>query len=392
MQRTRSATTSRSGGVGCIRKTWTGRSRRSSGPLGRAGRYQAEFRFRHKNGAYRSILAQASVLRGRATAGLVGSHVDLTELRQAEANHREVEAQLQQAQKMESVGRLAGGVAHDFNNVLSVILGISDMSLVAEDLPDPRRAEFREIHQAATRAAALTRQLLAFARKQTIDPRVIDLNETVGGMIKMLGRLIGEDLELVWKPAPRLWPVKMDPAQVDQILANLTVNARDAIPEGSGGRITLETTNILLDQAFCDRYAGSAQPGQYVVLSVSDNGVGMGKATLAKAFEPFFTTKPSGKGTGLGLSTVYGIVQQNEGFVHAYSELGEGTTIRVYLPRLVGAEAEGGASKEVLEMVRGTETLLVVEDDAALLNVLRASWEGWGTTCFWRRRRRTPWT
>ncbi len=337
------------------------------------GEYRAEFRFRHKNSAYRSILAQASVIRGEDghPVRLVGSHVDITELRQAEAKHRDVEAQLQQSQKMESIGRLAGGVAHDFNNVLGVILGISEMSLLDMDSADPLRAEFQEIHQAATRAAALTRQLLAFARKQTITPVVIDLNDTVGGMVKMLSRLVGEDLELVWKPGYQLWPVKVDPAQVDQILANLTVNARDAIQEkGEGeGRISLETARIELDEAFCDHNPG-ARPGHYVVLSVSDNGVGMEKATIDKAFEPFFTTKLSGKGTGLGLATVYGIVKQNEGFVNAYSEVGEGTTIRVYLPRLVGAEAEGWAEAEVPEMVRGTETLLVVEDDSAVLRVV----------------------
>ncbi len=343
-----------------------------------------EFRFRHKNGSYRSILAQADVIEGeegRPVRLMVGAHVDITDLREAEAHQQNIEAQLQQAQKMESVGRLAGGVAHDFNNVLAVILGISEISLGNIEPSDPLRADFQEIHQAATRAAALTRQLLAFARKQTIDPRVIDLNETVGGMVKMLSRLVGEDVELVWKPAYQLWPVKVDPAQVDQILANLTVNARDAIQEGDegNGRISLQTANIEVDQAFCDHNAG-LRPGQYVVLSVSDNGVGMANATVARAFEPFFTTKATGTGTGLGLATVYGIVKQNAGSVYIYSVVGEGTTIRIYLPRLVGAEAEGGTLGEALELVQGTETLLVVEDDAPVRRVMSRILERLGYT------------
>ena len=347
------------------------------------GEYRAEFRFRHKNGTYRSILAQASVFRGADArpVRLVGSHVDLTELRQAEAQHRTVEEQLQQSQKMESIGRLAGGVAHDFNNMLSVILGVAELSLVDRDPSDPLRADFQEIHQAATRAAALTRQLLAFARKQTIQPRVIDLNETVGGMLKMLGRLVGEDLQLVWQPAHQLWPVKVDPGQVDQILANLTVNARDAIEEGGKGegRIRLEMTNVELDQEFADRNPG-AHPGQYVMLSVSDNGVGMGDETLSKAFEPFFTTKAPGTGTGLGLATVYGIVQQNEGFMNAFSALGEGTTIQAYLPRVVAPVSEGGAQSTVRELLRGTETILVLEDDAALRSLVARTLERLGYT------------
>ena len=244
-----------------------------------------------------------------------------------------LESQFRQAQKMEAVGRLAGGVAHDFNNMLSVILGYAELALGKVDPAQPLHADLEEILKAAERSADITRQLLAFARKQTIAPKVLDLNETVEGMLKMLRRLIGEDIDLAWLPGAGLWPVKMDPAQIDQILANLCVNARDAIADV--GKVTIETGNAVFDEAYCADHAGFV-PGEYVLLAVSDDGCGMDKETLDQIFEPFFTTKEVGKGTGLGLATVYGIVKQNNGFINVYSEPGKGTTFKIYLPRHAG--------------------------------------------------------
>ena len=248
--------------------------------------------------------------------------------------------QLQQAQRMESVGRLAGGVAHDFNNILSVIQGYTELALRKTDDSSPLRSDLQEVLKAANRSADITRQLLAFARKQTIAPRILDLNETVEGMLKMLRRLIGEDINLVWLPKARLWQVRMDPSQLDQILANLCVNSRDAITDV--GRISIETDNVVFDEDYCSGHTGFL-PGEYVLLALSDDGSGMDKETLKKIFEPFFTTKPMGEGTGLGLATVYGIVKQNEGYINVYSEPGRGTTSRIYLPRVRSA---AGASEE----------------------------------------------
>jgi polar amino acid transport system substrate-binding protein len=282
------------------------------------------------------------------------------------ADREKIEAQLIQAQKMEAVGRLAGGVAHDFNNMLNVILGYAEMSLLKLEPASPILAYLKEISKAGLRSAALTRQLLAFARKQTIAPKVLDLNDTVAGMLKMLMRLIGEDIDLLWKPADALWPVNLDPAQIDQILANLVVNARDAI---SGvGRITIETGTADFDQAYSDRNDGFI-PGQYVLLAVSDDGCGMDKKTLARIFEPFFTTKEVGKGTGLGLATVYGIVKQNSGFINVYSEPGTGTTFRIYLPRYESEPAVADEMRKAVEAPTGTETVLLVEDEDSLLDL-----------------------
>ncbi len=243
-----------------------------------------------------------------------------------------VEEKLIQAQKMESVGRLAGGVAHDFNNMLGVILGHTELALWHTNEDHDLYPSLKEIQTAAERSADLTKQLLTFARKQIISPRPLNLNDTVESMLNMLRRLIGEDIDLVWKPAPCLWPVRMDPSQIDQILANLCVNARDAI--AGVGRLTIETGRRTLDREFCSQHPG-ADPGDYVLLAVSDNGSGMDKATLDNLFEPFFTTKEVGKGTGLGLATIYGIVKQNNGFINVYSKPGQGSLFNIYLPRSV---------------------------------------------------------
>ncbi|WP_205743376.1 PAS domain-containing protein [Geobacter sp. FeAm09] len=269
---------------------------------------------------------------------------DFTELKRTEAEKANLEAQLQQAQKMESVGRLAGGVAHDFNNLLTVILGYTQMGITELGPAHPLQANLEEIRKAAQKSADLTQQLLAFARKQTIAPKVLNVNEAVENTLKMLRRLIGEDINLAWKPAAGLWPVRVDPSQIDQILANLCVNARDAIADV--GRITIETGNRFFDREYCATHVGFI-PGEYVALAVSDDGCGMDKETLTHIFEPFFTTKGGGQGTGLGLATVYGIVRQNNGFITIYSEPGHGTTLRIYLPR-----HEGGVGRSRWKVLR----------------------------------------
>ncbi len=286
-----------------------------------------------------------------------------------------LEAQLLQAQKMESVGRLAGGVAHDYNNMLSVIIGYAEMALDKVPAGTPLHEDLREILNAGKRSAEITRQLLAFARKQTVNPRVLDLNATVEGMLKMLRRLLGEDLDLTWQPAAGLWPVKIDPTQVDQILANLCVNARDAIK--GVGKVTLETGNVTFDENYCADHAGFT-PGDFVLLAVSDNGRGMDSETLDMIFEPFFTTKEPGRGTGLGLATVYGIVKQNNGFINAYSEPGAGTTFKIYLPRHADGIAERKKDRAPAPGMGRGETILLVEDEPTILQMSRTMLERLG--------------
>lgn len=279
---------------------------------------------------------------------------------------KKLERQLLHAQKMEAIGTLAGGVAHDFNNMLGVILGHTELVIAGMNSEDSNYENLEEVLKAAQRSADLTRQLLAFARKQTIEPIVLDLNDTVDGMLKMLKRLIGEDIELIWRPEIDIWRVKMDPAQLDQILANLCVNARDAI---SGvGSVTIETKNMMLDQTYCADHLGFKQ-GQYVMLAVSDNGCGMDKKIVDKIFEPFFTTKASGKGSGLGLSTVYGIVKQNKGFINVYSEPGCGTSFKIFIRVHEGGGAEQIVSTAVDSPLGEGETILLVEDEQGLLTM-----------------------
>jgi PAS domain S-box-containing protein len=286
--------------------------------------------------------------------------------KKAEIKRKSLEDQLLQAQKLESVGRLAGGVAHDFNNMLSVIVGHAELVLEQMQTDDPLRPHITEVHAAARRSADITRQLLAFARRQTAAPKLLDLNITVESALKMLRRLIGEDIDLSWNPKQDLWPVKMDPTQIDQILANLCVNARDAISDV--GKITIETGKAIFDTAYCAEHAGF-QPGEYVLLAVSDNGSGMDKETRDKIFEPFFTTKGVGRGTGLGLSTVYGIVRQNDGFINVYSEPGKGSTFKIYLPRHTGQIVAEPIAGEA-EFSKGNgELILIVEDDASILQL-----------------------
>ena len=286
-------------------------------------------------------------------------------------------AQFQQAQKMESIGRLAGGVAHDYNNMLSVILGYTEMALERVAPSDPLHEDLQQVFDAARRSTDITRQLLAFARKQAIAPVVLDLNVTVDGMLKMLRRLIGEDISLAWMPAFEVWPVKFDPSQLDQILANLCVNGRDAI--GGVGKITIETANVVFDDAYCARNVGFTS-GAFVMLAVSDSGCGMDKDTLEQIFEPFFTTKEIGKGTGLGLATVYGIVKQNRGFINVYSEPGNGTTFRIYIPRETTGIVETKDSRVAESLLSRGETILLVEDESALLVVAKRLLESLGYT------------
>lgn len=280
---------------------------------------------------------------------------------------RLLEDQFRQAQKLEAVGRLAGGIAHDFNNLLTVIMGNSEMVLSRLDASSPLYEEIEEIVQAGERSASLTRQLLAFARQQTIHPQSLDLNETIENLLKMFRRLISEDVNLQWMPTAHVWPVFIDPSQVDQILANLIVNARDAI---SGlGEIIIKTYNVFLDEAFC-LVNTNCRPGDYVILSVSDNGIGMDQDTQENIFEPFFTTKERGKGTGLGLATVYGIVHQNSGAITVKSEPGKGSVFSIYLPRHDKSSHISTTSRLNKEIPKGSESILVVEDEPALLHVI----------------------
>jgi PAS domain S-box-containing protein len=289
---------------------------------------------------------------------------------------RDLEERLRQSRKMESIGQLAGGVAHDFNNMLGIIIGNTEFALENADPAGPLCDDLREVLKAARRSADLTGQLLTFARKQVISPKVLDLNETVEGMLKMLRRLIGENVDLDWQTKAGLWPTIMDPSQIDQILTNLCVNARDAIEDV--GAITIRLGNTVLEEA-CPSGQIQPAPGNYVALSVSDNGCGMDQQTVTKVFEPFFTTKETGKGTGLGLAAVYGIVQQNSGGIDVCSEVGRGTTFTVYLPRHMGA-APTVPDEGAMPALRGTETVLLVEDELAVLKMARKMLERQGYT------------
>ena len=315
----------------------------------------------HEDGSIYPVGVETGKIRLGEEALMLAIVRDLTE-------SRRMEAQLRQAQKMEAVGRLAGGVAHDFNNMLNVILGHAHLGL--DDLPadHPVRDDLLEICAAAERSAELTRQLLAYARQQTARPRVLDLNEIVASLLRMLERLIGENIHLRWRPGDSVSPVRIDPTQVDQVLANLVVNARDAM-EGTAGEIVIGTEEVEVDEEHAAGEAG-LDPGRYVVLSVRDDGCGMDPEMANLIFEPFFTTKETGKGTGLGLSTVWGIAKQNDGAVRVSSKPGEGTTFRVYLP--VSSPARGGEEGEEAgsgSRVRGHETVLLVEDEPAILKL-----------------------
>jgi PAS domain S-box-containing protein len=298
-----------------------------------------------------------------------GSQRDVTE-------QRHLEEQFRQAQKMEAVGQLAGGIAHDFNNLLTAILGNSQLLL--RELPpgDPKRGDVEEIRKASERAAGLTRQLLAYSRRQLLQPEVLDLNVVVADMDRMLRRLIGEHIALVAVRAPDLGRVRADPNQIEQVIVNLAVNARDAMPDG--GKLTIETSNVEIDEAFTQAHLG-AVAGRYAMVAVTDTGAGMDATVRAHLFEPFFTTKEVGKGTGLGLATVYGIVKQSDGYISVYTELGKGSSFKVYLPRIEAAPA-GAAAAVKIGPARGSETVLIVEDEGAVLKLTRRALEAQGYT------------
>ena len=308
---------------------------------------------------------------------IIGTIQDITERKRAEEEKSKLEVQLQQSQKLESIGRLAGGVAHDFNNMLQTILGYTEMTLEEVGPDNPLRENFLEIQKAALHSAELTRQLLAFARKQAIAPITLDLNDTVAGMLKMLSRLIGEDIDLIWKPGLSLWKVKMDPSQIDQILVNLTINAKDSIT--GVGKITIETGMVEFDASYCSNHTGYL-PGKYVLLAVSDTGCGMDETTVTHIFEPFFTTKEMGHGTGLGLSTIYGIIQQNHGFLNVSSEPEKGTTFKIYFPAQEAILENSAVTDIPAEIPKGTETILLVEDEESLLKLAKTMLEKSGYT------------
>ena len=314
-----------------------------------------------RDGARRTVLLSAS-----AVCADDGTPLHSISIQRDVTEQRALEEQFRQSQKMEAIGQLAGGVAHDFNNLLTGITGYSAMLLDAAGGDSPLAGDLRLIYDLGMRAADLTRQLLAFSRRQTLQPVVLDLNELVEGVAKMLGRLIGEDVDLVVVPAPNLGRVSADAGRIEQVLMNLAVNARDAMP--AGGKVTIETGNVTLDEAYAREHVG-AHAGEYVMLAVTDTGCGMDARTRQRIFEPFFTTKGLGRGTGLGLSTVYGIAKQHGGNIWVYSEPGKGTTFKVYLPR-ASAEAQVPSPKaQPVAAPRGAETILLVEDDASVRDV-----------------------
>ncbi len=331
------------------------------------------------DGTFLDVEASAIPMNYEGKDGALIFMRDISARLAAEKEQKELEDQLHQAQKMESVGRLAGGVAHDYNNFLSVIIGYTELSL-GELEPGHKLFKYlQEVLNAAQRSKAVTHQLLAFARKEAIAPEVLDLNTVVENMLKILRRLIGENIDLVWQPKAGLWPIEMDPSQIDQILANLCVNARDAIK--NVGKVFISTHNVSADQKFWNRHAGVA-PGDFVALYVSDTGCGMDKETSDRVFEPFFTTKEMGKGTGLGLATVYGIVRQNNGAIKVYSEPGTGTTFKVYLPKYATEGVKRSPRvKENIPMGHG-EKILVVEDEISILTLTQRILEGVGYRVF----------
>ena len=329
---------------------------------------EASFEVKHfrKDGTEFPLEISVKKIEWEGIPAILSIATDITEKKQAEEEQKKLQEQLLQAQKMESVGRLAGGVAHDFNNMLGVILCHVELSLDEVKPFHPLYSNLKNIQKAAARSADITRQLLAFARKQTIAPRLQNLNKTISNMIKMLGRLIGENIKLTMLPGKDLWNVRIDPTQVDQILANLCVNAKDSI--SNTGEIIIETRNITFDEKYCTTHAG-VLPGSYVMLSVSDNGCGMDENTLQNIFEPFFTTKKIGEGTGLGLSTVYGIVKQNKGFVNVYSKPGKGTTFKIYLPKFTKKDLHCKNNLIPEHPLHGNETILLVEDEPMILEI-----------------------
>jgi two-component system, cell cycle sensor histidine kinase and response regulator CckA len=332
-----------------------------------------EYRMRHKNGTWRLMESTASTIQNAVgkVETLIIVNRDITE-------RRHLEEQFRQSQKMEAVGRLSGGIAHDFNNLLGVIIGYAEFLQERLDSTNPLRASADEILMAGKRAASLTRQLLAFSRQQVLDPKVLDMNSVVPDMEKLLRRLIGEDIELTTALVPDLGKVKADQGQLEQVIMNLAVNARDAMP--TGGRLLLKVENTIMDEEFVRRYPYPVQLGPYVLLTVTDTGCGMDAETKARAFEPFFTTKEKGKGTGLGLSTVYGVVKQSGGYIDIDSAPGVGTTFKIYLPRVHEPLHREKAPSKPAVMKSGNETILVAEDETSLRTLTSTTLELSGYT------------
>lgn len=319
-----------------------------------------------KNGSLIECNFYGAPIRDQAgnIVGIMAAVEDISQRKAAEKKQRSLEEQLQKTQKLEALGRLAGGVAHDFNNNLSVIIGHTEIALESLLPEDPLQEPLREIHSAAERSRDIARQLLAFARKEVTAPEPMDLNTAIGNSLKFLCRLIGEDIELIWKPGKITSSILMDPSQLDQVLANLCINAKDAIADV--GKITIETDMAAFEEQYCIHHPG-VLPGEFVMLCVSDTGCGMDREILDRIFEPFFTTKEPGKGTGLGLATVYGIVKQNNGFINVYSEPGHGTTFKVYFPRQPGDIASKATKTHSKAPMGKGEKVLVVEDDKTIL-------------------------
>ena len=344
-----------------------------AGQIGRGERVPAyETTRRRKDGTLIDVSVTASLMVDRK-----GQIIGVSKITRDITEKKRLEEQFRQAQKMEAIGQLAGCVAHDFNNLLTIISGYSELLVSRLPANDPTRGLIQEIHKAGERAAHLTRQLLAFSRRAVVEPRVLDLNALVTDTEKMLRRLIGEDIHLTTVPDPALGRVKADAGQIEQVIVNLAVNARDAMPQG--GKLTIETANVALDDTYADLHP-EVKPGRYVMLAVSDTGCGMSEATKARMFEPFFTTKGPGKGTGLGLATVYGIVKQSGGHVGVYSELGHGTTFKIYLPSVKENVSSRTSLQAVLVALRGHETILLVEDEDAVRGITRLALQMHGYT------------
>ncbi len=337
--------------------------------------YELEHRLRHKDGGYRWTLARGAAIRdaGGEPFRMAGSHNDITLRKEQEEQLKRSDEQLRQAQKMDAIGRLAGGVAHDFNNILTAILGYAELAMMRVTEGDPLRADIEEIKKAGERAASLTRQLLAFSRKQVMQQSVLNLGHTLSEMENMLRRVIGESIELNTVLGPALGRVKADTSQIEQVILNLAVNARDAMP--TGGKLTIETANVDIDAA-SPRVRDGLKPGPYVLISVTDTGTGMSDKALSHIFEPFFTTKEKGKGTGLGLSTVFGIVQQSQGHISVESAQGKGTCFRIYLPRTDDATDKLGR----MAPAGADETILVVEEEAVVRQFLTTALRKLGYT------------
>jgi PAS domain S-box-containing protein len=319
-----------------------------------------EYQFQTKEGEIKWAMESVTTTSFNGKKSTIGYFMDITE-------RRRLEDQLTRSQKMEAIGILAGGIAHDFNNLLTALMGYGELMRMDLDKKDPHYYYTEEIMKTATRGSNLTQQLLAFSRKQILQPRVISINDLVANMERLLRRLIGEDIELVTEIAPDLGAVRADKGQIEQIIMNLAINARDAMPQG--GKLTIETADSFLDETYEQRHV-EVNPGPYVMLAVSDNGLGMDVATQSHIFEPFFTTKKMGQGTGLGLATVYGIVRQSGGYIWVYSEPGQGTTFKIYLPRVEEALDASEPKPVMVTNLKGRETILLVEDDKALREVI----------------------